>query len=316
VTTLAVIGSLWVAEPLRRALPEDTVVSLEDRVPLERASDAEAAVGWPNAERFGALLDLAPRLRWVHTLSAGVERLMIPQVVERDDLVVTNNSGAFDVPIGEHVLALVLAAAKRLRTYVAQQTRREWKEHAHAEVRGATLVVLGLGSIGAEVARLGAAVGMRVIGIRRRPEIAAVPGVDRIVGPERMPEVAAEADYLVVATPLTAATRGLVSRDVIARLRPTAWVINIARGAVIDEAALLEACRAGRIGGAALDAWWEEPLPADSQWWSLENVIVTPHASNSSPRLRERSLTLLLENVGRFKRGEPLLNVVDKREGY
>jgi len=192
------------------------------------------------------------------------------------------------------------------------------------------MVVVGLGSIGGEVARLASAFGMRVVGVRRRvmssdarvdgltrlAGAVGLPGVAAVVPPERLADVAADADFLVVAAPLTPATRGLVSREVIARMRPTAWIVNIARGAVVDETALLEALRGGRIAGAAIDAWWTEPLPPESEWWDLPNVIATPHVSHSSPRVRERTLELFLENLRRWKAGEPLLNVVDLEAGY
>jgi phosphoglycerate dehydrogenase-like enzyme len=155
---------------------------------------------------------------------------------------------------------------------------------------------------------------MRVVGVRRRQ--GAVPGVSRIVSPEQLPEVAAEADYLVIAAPLTRHTRGAISREVIARMKPSAWIVNIARGAIVDEDALAEALGAGRLGGAALDAFTVEPLPPESALWSLPNVIITPHSSNSSPRIRERSVALFRENLRRYKAGEALLNVVDLDAGY
>jgi phosphoglycerate dehydrogenase-like enzyme len=236
-------------------------------------------------------------------------------------VLLTNNSGAYDVPIAEQVIAMIFAAAKRLPEHLAAQGRREWqREVPHAEVRDATLVILGLGSIGGELARLAGGVGMRVIGVRRDPtrrnRSRAAPGVDRIVPPDRFVEVAREADYLAVTAALTPQTRGMVSAEVLRALRPTAWVINIARGPIVDEAALAAALQEKRIGGAALDVFETEPLPAASPLWSLENVILTPHVSNSSPMVRERSLALVAENVRRFKAGEPLLNVVDRAVGY
>jgi phosphoglycerate dehydrogenase-like enzyme len=136
------------------------------------------------------------------------------------------------------------------------------------------------------------------------------------VTPDALGEAAAEADYLVVAAPLTSATRGAISREVIGRMKKTAWIVNIARGPIIDEAALVDALQAGRIGGAGLDTFVHEPLPAESPLWSLPNVVVTPHASNSSPRVRQRTLALFVENMRRFKAGEPLLNRVDFESGY
>lgn len=317
-TTIAVLG--WfpsMPADLERALPEDRVVRFERRGPFDAAAEIEVALGAPAPDLIRDFLAGAPRLRWLHTMSAGVERVLIPELLARPQFTLTNNSGPYDVPIAEFVLGVMLAAAKRLPEYRAAQDRRHWeKDHEHAELREGTVVVLGLGSIGGEVARLAAAFGMRVIGVRRRLDLPAPPGVSRIVPPDRLADVAGEADFLVVAAPLTEGTRGAVSREVIARLGPSAWVVNIARGAVVDEQALLEAVREKRIGGAAIDAWWQEPLPAASEWWTLPNVIATPHVSHSSPRVRERTLGLFLENLRRWKAGEPLLNVVDLRAGY
>lgn len=298
----------WAGE-LVELLAPDEVVALPADGDLAGAAEAEAAIGGPNPERFRALLAAAPRLRWFHTLSAGVERI-IPDIAARPDLVVTNNSGAYDRPIAEHVIATIFAAAKRLPASFAAQGQHTWHEDPKSsDVRGSTLVILGLGSIGGEVAALATGLGMRVIGVRRS-------GAGGTVGPERLAEVAAEADYLAVCAPLTDATRGIVDAAVLARMKPSAWLINISRGAIVDEPALLAAVKERRIGGAAIDAWWTEPLPKDSEWWDLPNVIITPHTSFSSPGIREDSIALIKENLRRFKAGEELLNRVDPRLGY
>jgi phosphoglycerate dehydrogenase-like enzyme len=304
-------------EDLARHVPEDHVVRFERRGPFTGASEIEIALGAPAPDLIRDFLAEAPRLKWLHTMSAGVERFLIPEIVQRRDFTLTNNSGSYDVPIAEFVMAAVLAAGKHLPDYQRAQQRSHWdKDHQHAEMRDSTLVVLGLGSIGGEVARLASAFGMRVIAVRRRVDLPGVPGVTEVVPPERLADVAGEADFLAVTAPLTPATRGLVSREVIARMKPTAWIVNIARGAIVDEAALLEALKDRRIGGAAIDAWWTEPLPPNTEWWSLPNVIATPHVSHSSPRVRERTLGLFLENLRRWKEREPLLNVVDLHAGY
>jgi len=298
------------AGDIARALPDDEVIEVNDGSEMAIVADAEIAVGTNEPDRARRIISALPRLRWYHTVGAGVDRLLVPEIVARDDLVLTNNSGAYDVPIAEHVLATIFAAAKNLPRLQAAQQRREWVGDPHdREVAGTTLVILGMGSIGGELAKLAAGVGMRVVGIRRTAR-------DGALTPDRLADAAAEADYLAVCAPLTPETRGIVSADVIARLPSHAWVINIARGPIVDEPALLRACRDGKIGGAAIDAWWQEPLPADSEWWTLPNVIVTPHVSFSSERVRERTVNFFVENVRRFERGEPLLNVVDKRRGY
>lgn len=317
-TTIAVLGGFpSMPDALERAVPGDRVVKIESRGPFDIAPDAEVALGGPHPDLITEFLARAPEVRWVHAVSAGVERLLTPEITAREGLVLTNNSGAYDIPIAEFVLATILSAAKHLPDYQRAQQRSDWvREHPHTELRDSNLVVLGMGSIGGEVARLACGLGMNVIGVRRRLDLAGIPGVSRVVAPEQLADVAGEADFIAVTAPLTPATRGLVSREVIGRMKPTAWIVNIARGAIVDEPALLEALREKRIGGAAIDAWWTEPLAPESEWWGLENVIATPHSSHSSPRVRERTLALFLENLRRWKAREPLLNVVDVRAGY
>ena len=317
-TTIAVLGS-WNSQPstdaLRAALPDDLIISASE-ADLGSIAEAEVALGGFSVERLRAVVANAPKLRWLHTFSAGVDR-HVPELVGRPDVLLTNNTGAYDAPISEHVIAMIFAAAKRLPQHLAAQGRSEWqREVPHDDVRGATLVILGMGSIGTELARLASGIGMRVIGIRRDPSRPGGPGVERVVAPERFAEVVPEADYLVVTAALTPKTKGMVSAEIIAKLKPTAWLINIARGPIVDEAALAAALTGRRIGGAALDVFETEPLPATSPLWSLDNAILTPHVSNSSPKVRERSLGLVVENVRRFKSGEPLLNLVDRSLGY
>lgn len=303
-----------ISKELSAILSGEELIVLPPEGDLSAAADVEIAFGTNNGARVSAFLDKATKIRWYHSLGAGVENLVVlPQFRERG-IVLTNNSGAMDIPIGEHVIAMLLAAAKRLYLYRDQQRASEWKEHHQQELRGATLVVFGLGSIGAEAARLAAALGMRVIGVRRSST--PVPGVERIVPPEQLGDAVAEADYVAICAPLTRATRGAVSREVIARMKPNAWIVNIARGAIVDEEALTEALQARRIGGAALDALTVEPLPRESPLWSLENVMITPHSSNSSPNVRQRTVGLITENLRRYKAGEPLINVVNLEAGY
>ena len=309
------------ADLLRAALPDDPILAVRGDE-LGAAAEADAAFGGFGAEaqRLRAVVAGSPRLRWVHTFSAGVDH-HVPELARYDRIVLTNNSGAYDAPIAEHVIAMIFAAARRIPEHLAAQQRHEWqRETPHTEVRGATLVILGMGSIGSELARLASGLGMHVIGVRRdvsrRDPKAPAQGVDRIVSTDRFSEVAREADYLAVTAALTPQTRGMVSAEILRTLKPTAWVINIARGPIVDEAALAAALKERRIGGAALDVFEEEPLPAGNPLWALDNAILTPHISNSSPKVRERSLALVAENVRRFKAGEPLLNIVDRAAGY
>ncbi|MBM4421613.1 MAG: D-2-hydroxyacid dehydrogenase [Chloroflexi bacterium] len=304
VVTAAAYGS---PDTLAAALPGERLITGPDA--LARARDAEIALILGKADEARAVLAAAPNLRWIHSYLTGVDGLLTPEL-ERPGLVLTNNSGSGAPAIAEHALAMMMSAAKQLHVLRDAQARREWMRPPESrELQGAQVLVLGLGAIGSEVKRLAEGMGMRVTGIRR----AAVDGAS---GPEALADLAAGADYLVVCAPLTAETRGLVSASVIARLPAHAWVVNVARSQLIDEAALFAACRDGRIGGAALDVWWEEPLPAASPWWSLPNVIVMPHRSQSGPSGRVRSLEILADNLARYRRREPLRNVVDTALGY
>ena len=289
-------------EMVAARFPDDRIIRIADEAHLGDAQDAEVAFSGNNPQRVRQLLDATPRLRWYHTVSAGVENMPLGELAERG-IVLTNNSGSYDIQIAEHVMAFIFAAARSLHRYRDNQSRHEWRSHPQQELRDATVVVYGMGSIGGEVARLASGVGMRVVGLRR----SAGPTLAEAVG---------EADFLAITAPLTPATRGAVSRDIIGRMKPTAWIVNIARGAIVDEAAMVDALREKRLGGAALDVFAKEPLPAESPLWSFDNVILTPHTSGDSPRVAERTLTLFAENLRRYKAGEPLLNRVDFAAGY
>ena len=300
-------------EAVATQFPDDRIIAITDEGRLGAAAEAEVAFSGNNPRRVRQLLDATPNLRWYHTVSAGVENMPLAEMGDRG-IVLTNNSGSYDIQIAEHLMAFVFAASRRLHRYRDHQRAREWKDEQQQELRDATIVVYGMGSIGGEIGRLASAIGMRVIGVRRRP--GADAGVARVLAPERLADIVGEADYLAIAAPLTPATRGAISREIIARMKPSAWLMNIARGAIVDESALIEALREGRIAGAALDVFTTEPLPADSPLWSMDNVILTPHTSGDSPKAGERTLALFAENLRRYKAGEPLLNRVDFAAGY
>jgi len=324
-------------EQIRLAAPGARIINLS----VEGLADGpveEVEVllrGWLSSEAFDRLLARAPHLRWVHSATSGVERALTPAARQRG-VVVTNARGVFTRPIAEHVLMLILAISRRLPQLLELQRERTWQPLEGVELRDLTVGIVGYGSIGRAVASLAGAFGARVIAQRRHPETgdAGIPGAaspladdgdeafpfppapERILGPDGLYELLAASDVVVLAVPLTAETDGLIDAPALAAMRRDAWIINIARGRLIDDRALLEALGEHRIGGAALDTFREEPLPATSPFWDLPNVILTPHTSWSSARVLDRSVDLFCDNLRRYAAGEPLRNIVDPGAGY
>lgn len=298
---------------IRQAAPQAQIEQTVDRGRVVRqAEHADVIVGW-NVPREAVAQ--ARRLRWIHSTAAGVDQLLHPEVVQRD-IIVTDSSGIHAEPITEHVLAVMLAFARRLPVATRNQMTHRWDRASviGEELWGQTVGILGLGSIGREVAARCQAFGMRVIGTKRTP--AAVPHADQVLPPDGLDDVLRVSDYLVIILPLTEQTRGLIGARELGLMKPTAYLINVARGAIVQEAALIEALRAGRLRGAGLDVFEREPLPQDSPLWEMERVILTPHVSGAGPDYYDRALPLFCENLRRFLIGAPLLNVVDKRQGY
>ncbi|NTW97847.1 MAG: D-2-hydroxyacid dehydrogenase [Oscillochloris sp.] len=278
-------------------------------------ADAVAYFRWWSGEpKLEDVLAAAPGLRWLQTPSAGVDQVLTPTMFARD-ILLTNSAGVHAIPIAEFVLGFMLAHAKQLGAFRAAQAEGRWITHVSpCELYESTLLIIGMGGIGQAIAERAVAFGVRVYGSRRTPR--PLPGVAQVVGSQGWRELLPEADYVVVAAPLTPETRGMIDAAAFATMKPTAYLINIARGALLDEPALIAALREGRIGGAALDTFEREPLPAESPLWSLPNITITPHATAYSPRMRERQIALFLDNLARFQAGQPLLNVVDKAAGY
>lgn len=260
----------------------------------------------------------APDLRWIQTSSAGVDGICSSALRARPEITLTAARGIHGDQMAEHTLALLLALTRSLPTFLRQQARREWKRHALPEMRGRTLLVVGYGTIGRSIARLGRAVGLHVVGVRRRGEAHGEDPVEgvRVVGPDAMDELLAAADYVVLTLPLTAETQGLFDAARLARMRVGAYLVNVGRGPVVDEEALARAVTDGPLGGAALDVFAEEPLPPQSPLWDLPNVIVTPHVAAASPRYFEQVMNVFAQNLERFLSGEPLRHVVDVARGY
>jgi phosphoglycerate dehydrogenase-like enzyme len=314
---------------IREAAPGARIVNLSvEGLADGPVDDVEVLLrGWLSSDAFDRLLAHAPELRWVHSATSGVERALTPAALARD-VIVTNARGVFSRPIAEHVLLMILALSRRLPQLLELQRERTWQPLEGRELRDLTIGIVGYGSLGRAVASLAGAFGSRVIAMRRRPEapdepapdgddaFPCPPKLDRVLGPNGLHELLAESDVVVLAAPLTAETDGMIDEAALAAMKPDAWLINVARGRLIDDGALFRALREGQIGGAALDAYREEPLGPTSPFWDVPNLILTPHTAWSSSRVLDRSIDLFCDNLRRFRAGEPLRNVVDPAAGY
>lgn len=250
-----------------------------------------------------------PRLEWIHAASAGLDAVLVPPVVERDDLTVTNSRGIFDGAIAEYVLGAMLLFAKDFVTTLRLQRERRWEHRESGMLRGRRLLVIGPGSIGRAIARLARSAGMEV-GAVGRSERTDDPDFDRVAPHDELHEQLGRADAVALAMPLTDETRGMIGAAELAACRPGAWLVNIARGAVLDEPALLDALRSGQIGRALLDVFDREPLPRSHPLWDMEQVIVSPHMAGDYLGWEEALAALFVKNFGRWERGEQLENVV------
>jgi phosphoglycerate dehydrogenase-like enzyme len=272
--------------------------------------------GWSlGGDPLDRLIGRAPKLRWIHSVSVGVESMLTPCVRIRG-LTVTNGRGVFDGPIAEYVMTMMLAICRRLPQLIELQRERTWQPIEAQELGETTIGLLGVGGIGGEVARLARPFGPRIVGIRRRPDAEPVPGVEVLGGLEAMPELLAVSDFVIVALPHTEETDAIIDDDTLAKFKAGAWLINVARGALIDERSLLRALRGGTLGGAVLDTFREEPLPETSPFYRLPNCIVTPHTSWSSAVVLNRTFDVFCDNLRRYRAGEPFDHVVDFATGY
>lgn len=284
---------------------------------LDAVADAEVYLGLGIP---ATILEAGPGLRWVHTGTAGIGSWLTASMLERD-ILFTNSAGVFGPPIAESVMAFLFHFARGLQEAHAVQRRGRWDkaafdgpEHGLRELAGSTVGIIGLGGIGREVAWRCRAMGAGVVGVRRGST--AVEGVRLLEGDDALATLLASSDYVVVTVPETPETVGLLDANALASMKPDAVLVNVGRGRVVDEAALVAALEAGRLGGAALDVFATEPLPEGHPLWSAPNVLITPHMSAYSLRFWDRQLALILENVDRYMEGRPLVNVVDKRAGY
>ncbi len=286
----------------------------------------------------GSLLpepEMAPRLRWIQTLSAGVDNLLKQPILAAEDIILTTTSGMHATTMAEFTFGLMLALARKIPLMLRYQAKAEWPVDRNVtlmtrELRGSTLGIIGYGSIGREVARLAQAFGMEVLATKRdvmHPAATneyAMPGtgdpdgtmVERMYPPEATKSMVALCDFVVVLVPLTADSKALINQEVLSAMKKTAYLVNMARGGVIDEEALVKALQSGQIAGAALDVFVQEPLPPSSPLWKLDNVIISPHLGGLTNHYNESAAEVFMENLERYLNKRDLLNRVDREHGY
>lgn len=302
---------------VRDAAPDDArVLVTRDRDEIEPVLDAvEIVAGWFPRD----LLPEARNLRWFQQWAAGADWLLRHSEMVDRDFVLTTTSGIHAIPITEHILAFLLAFARDLDRAVRAQECHEWipqrEQKDLFELAGKTMLLIGVGAIGERTAKVAAALDIRVLGVRRDPTIGA-PAVEAMFGPDRLLELLPEADFVVLTVPLTHETQGMIGERELRVMKPTAYLVNIGRGATVDQSALVQALQGGWIAGAGLDVFETEPLPEDSPLWRLDNVIITSHYAGITPHYHERALEIFLDNLRRYQAGGPLCNVVDKELGY
>ena len=309
----------WFPTRLQQEFPQVNVVHLPGYKRVdEEIVDTEIAITWSvRPEQIKS----ATKLRWIHSPAAAVHQLIFPELVN-SDIILTNAREVHGPVVAEHVIALIFALAKKIPGSVRLQDKHVWgqqilwdEQPRVREIAGATVGLIGLGSIGRAVAKSAKALDMRVTAAREHPEKGS-DGADAVFGPAQIDEVFRGADYIVLAAPVTTATKAIANADRLALMKPDACLINVGRGPLVDEPALAAALREKKIGGAALDVFPKEPLPAESLLWDVPNLLITPHTAALTDKLWERHYALFSENLRRYLAGEPLLAVVDKRKGY
>jgi phosphoglycerate dehydrogenase-like enzyme len=300
---------------------------LRDRAKLTIGSDPELLrSAAPDADIIlngmfhGDLLRIAfpfaSKVRWVHTLSAGVEQVLFSELAH-SGVPLTNGRGVYRRPLGEFAVAAALFFAKDLRRLVRNQEAGVWEQFDIEELHGQTMGIIGYGEIGQAAAERAKPFGMRVVAIRRRPNLSrSDPVLDAVYPPERLNDLLRESDYVVVAAPNTPETRGLIGAPQLAMMKPTAVIINVGRGPVISESALIRALEDRQIRGAALDVFDEEPLPAGHPFFRLQNVLLSPHCADHTTGWIEKAVQVFVRNFDHFVKGEPLENMVNKQAGY
>ena len=275
------------------------------------AGEADAMLAWVwERGEAEAIFAKAKALRWMHLRWAGLDNFLFPALIH-SNVTLTNSRGVYSQSLGEFVIAGALFFAKDIRRLLGAQAAHKWEPFTMQELRGATMGIVGFGDIGRACATRAEALGMRVLAMRRNAD----PAKGEF-GPEGLIDMIRQCDYVVASAPLTPQTRGMIGVREIAAMKPTAVLMNVGRGPVIDESALIPALAEKRIRGAALDVFTQEPLPHDHPYFTFDNVLLSPHCADNTPTWNEEAMQFFLQNFDRFAKGEPLLNVVDKHAGY
>jgi phosphoglycerate dehydrogenase-like enzyme len=283
---------------------------------VDAGRDATVILQWSGTrELLRESLSICNKVRWVQSRAAGLDNLLFPELVE-SPVLLTNGRGVFSASLGEFVLAAILYFAKNLRRMVRNQAASLWEPFDVQEIAGQTVGILGFGDIGRAVASRVHSMGMHVLATKRHVDGSTDPLVEHVYKPEERREMIALCDYIVATAPLTEETRHMIGDAEFAVMRPTAVVINVGRGPVIDEAAMLRALTTKRIKGAGLDVFEHEPLPAGHPLYKLENVLLSPHCADHTADWQDQAMRFFLQQYGRFEKGEPLKNIVNKRLGY
>jgi phosphoglycerate dehydrogenase-like enzyme len=309
----------WFVEKLRAEFPQvEVIYSATKRDDQQALDGADVLIGWALSPEQ---LHAAKSLRWIYSITAAVDQFLYPELIS-SEIALTNAGSVHGPVVAEHAIAMLLALAKRLPSATRYQQHRKWAMEAiwnerprPREVRAASVVVVGLGSIGAEVASMAAALKMHVIGMREHPERGAA-GAHEVVGYNALDSAIARADFVVLAAPLTPRTRHLIDARRLQLFKPTAFLINVSRGSLVDEAALVKALRERRLAGAALDVFEQDPLSRWSPLWKMPQVLITPHTAFLTENVWHRHYEVFTDNLKRFLAGQPLEGVIDKIRGY
>lgn len=294
---------------------QDSAVCRDVQCAVREVEDADIVLCWKFPEELYAAAKI---LKWIQFGSAGIDHTLFPKLLE-SDIILTTVSGIHSTPVAEHVIGLTLALSRRIHLAIEQQIRGEWDRtpisHTACELSGKTMGIIGLGKIGLEIARLAKCLNMTVIGTKREVR-GSLPNIDEALPPEKLESVLKQADVLVLVAPLTGGTRALLGARQLDDMKNGSFIINVARGQMIDHDSLIKQLQSGKISGAALDVLPQEPLPPNSPLWRAENVIITPHTAGSTPNYPDRAAEVFRRNLNAFLSGSTMINVFDRHRGY